>query len=148
MRFIKPFLLLGLIFALICSVSFAASPPFKATLTEFKKDATVSIDQVITPAITIKISGYSFDDLRQHRSESFDFSNIYTEKKLSQAPAAAEFNYFNYILPVNLYGEINKNYTAVLRWPAHNINTKIIVHRQLPQKNITPPIMASCNKRE
>lgn len=148
MKKIKPFLLLGLIFALVCSVSFAAPPPGKATLIEFKKDVSVPIDLAVTPAITIKISEFAFDDLRQHRAESYDCFNIYTKKELPAAPAVAKLNDLNYAPPFNLYGEINKNQTVLIRRPDKIANYKIIVQRRHPQKNIIPPLPAACNKRE
>lgn len=145
MKKFKQFLLLGLIFALVCSVSFAA-PPGKATLTEFKKDVSVSIDQAVTPAITIKISELAFDDLRQHRAESY--VDIHTDKeKLNYTAAVADFNDFTYKYPLNFYGYNDKNHILIRR-PDKITDSKILTYRRLPLKNIIPPLPVVCNKRE
>lgn len=145
MKKIKPFLLLGLIFALVCSVSFAA-PPGKATLTEFKKYVSFSIDQVCTPAITVQISEFAFDDLRQHRAESYV---VYTHKEKTNLPAAvADFNDFTYKYPLKLYGYNDKNHILILR-PCKVYTYKMCsYYRQLPQKNSIPCLPVLCNKRE
>jgi hypothetical protein len=144
MKKFKQFLLLGLIFALVSSVSYAA-PPGKATLTEFiENDEPVFIDQAITPAITLKISTAAFDDLRQHRAESVSYYTYIIENLSSMPPGN---NNLSYGPPFNLYGENDKSYINI-KTPVKNAIKCYPAFRKTDFKHKNPLPLTICNKRE
>lgn len=143
MKKITKILMLGLIFALTCSVSFAA-PPDKATITEFKKDVCISIDQAIVPAENYVVAFVTrITDLppgESPSSGSVTFINFEKKNKLSEISKTISMTDN---IPINagvFDNYIYKFETTALRQSniTQDKDTGQLLHRQTYKKDKSP----------